>query len=615
MNPLAGPPASNKKAFGVAAILFLFSGLLYAGTLKNNFINYDDPAYVTKNLHVQQGLTAASVHWAFTSTSEANWHPLTWISHMADVSLFGGNPAGHHFTSILFHALNVALLFWLLYRGAGHLGRSACVAGLFAAHPLTVESVAWVAERKSVVSTLFFLLAIGAYGIYVRRPGVLRYGGVFSLFALGLMAKPMIITLPFALLLLDYWPLARIPVPFRGANAADFWRTLALRFAEKIPLLILSVASAVITIVAQRRGGAVGTKYALPHSFRLSNAVYSYSLYLVKALFPSRLAIFYPHPEGHLSVALVVASGIFLVAATIFVWRYRDVRYLPTGWFWYLGTLLPVIGILQVGRQAMADRYAYIPLLGIFVIVVWSAAEGAARFSLSPRLLGAVAAAIVLAYSSVTFLQITYWRNSFTLFQHALAVTQNNPIAELNFGEALVEHGQSDLAQTHFLRAAQFAPDMGLPHYDLGTLLQNQGRLNEAMAEYQQALPRLSDTLELAQLHNNLGAIYLQRKQYPQAMVEFDSAIQLHPEEANSFLGKGLIFFQTAEYPVAQAMFQRAVEIAPSSPVAWFWFARACEAQGDSANAIRAYQNTLQIAPNFPDAQARLSLLSHNPHP
>lgn len=614
MNPLAGPPASNKKVFCVAALLFLFTGLLYAGALKNNFINYDDPAYVTKNLHVQQGLTAASVHWAFTSTSEANWHPLTWISHMADVSLFGANPAGHHFTSILFHALNVALLFWLLYRGTGYLSRSACVAALFATHPLNVESVAWVAERKSVISTLFFLLAIGAYGMYVRKPGVPRYAGVFLLFALGLMAKPMIITLPFALLLLDYWPLQRVPILSRGTDAADFWRPLALRFAEKIPLLLLSAASAVITIVAQHRGGAVGTKYALPLLFRVNNAIYSYSLYLVKALFLSRLAIFYPHPEGHLPVALVSASAIFLVAATIFVWRYREVRYLPTGWFWYLGTLLPVIGILQVGRQAMADRYAYVPLLGIFVIVVWSAAEGAVRFSLSPRLLGAVAAAMVLAYSSVTFLQITYWRNSFTLFEHALAVTQNNPIAELNFGEALVERGQSDLAQTHFLRAAQFAPDMGLPHYDLGTLLQNQGRLNEAMAEYQQALPRLSDPLGLAQLHNNLGAIYLQRHQYPQAMAEFDSAIQLHPEEANSFMGKGLIFFQTGEYPAAQAMFQRAIEIAPSSPLAWFWFGRACEAQGDSTNAIRAYQNALQIAPNFPDAQARLSAVSHNPH-
>jgi tetratricopeptide (TPR) repeat protein len=437
---------------------------------------------------------------------------------------------------------------------------------------------------------------------------------VFLLLALGLMAKPMIITLPFALLLLDYWPLERIPVPFRGANAADFWRSLALRFAEKIPLLLLSAASAVVTVIAQHRGGAVGTKFALPLSFRISNAIYSYSLYLVKALFPSRLAIFYPHPEGHLPLALVLLSGLFLVAATVFVWRYREVRYLPAGWFWYLGTLFPVIGILQVGRQAMADRYAYIPLLGIFVIVVWSVAEGAARLAVSPRFLGAVAAALLLAYSSVTFLQITYWRNSFTLFQHALAVTQNNSIAELNFGEALMEHGQPEVAEIHFLRAAQFAPDMGLPHYDLGTLLQNQGRLNEAMVEYQQALPRLSDPLELAQLHNNLGAIYLQRRQYPQAMAEFDTAIQLHPEEANSFLGKGLILFQTGEYPSAQAMFQRAIEIAPSSPVAWFWFGRACEAQGDSAGAIRAYQNTLQIAPDFPDAQSRLTALSRNPH-
>jgi Tfp pilus assembly protein PilF len=614
MNRTAAPAQSHKKPFAAAVLLFFLTGLLYTGALKSGFINYDDPAYVTKNLRVLQGLTVANVHWAFTSTSEANWHPLTWLSHMTDVSLFGAHPAGHHLTSVLFHALNVALLFWLLYRGTGFLGRSACVAALFAVHPLNVETVAWVAERKSVLSTFFFLLAIGAYGLYVRRPTVVRYAGVFFLFALGLMAKPMIITLPFVLLLLDYWPLERIPVSSRGNPPGELLRSLALRCAEKIPFLLLSVASAVVTVIAQHRGGAVGTKFALPLWFRVSNATYSYSLYLIKALFPTRLAIFYPHPEGHLSIAVVLLSGVFLVGATIFVCRFRKVRYLPTGWFWYLGTMFPVIGILQVGRQALADRYAYIPLLGIFVIVVWSVAEGATRLSLSPKSLGALASAVVVAYASVTILQISYWKNSFALFQHALAVTQNNSIAELNFGEALVERGEPDAAEIHFLKAAQYAPDMGLPHYDLGTLLQNQGRLAEAMMEYQRALPRLSDPVELAQLHNNLGAISLERHEYPQAMAEFDTAIRLRPEEANSFLGKGLIFFQTGEYSAAQAVFQRAIEIAPSSPVAWFWFGRSCEAQSKNADAIRAYQNTLQIAPAFPGAQARLSALSHDPH-
>jgi tetratricopeptide (TPR) repeat protein len=613
MNRTAAPPHANKQIFAVAALLFLLTGLVYAGTLKNAFINYDDPAYVTKNLHVQQGLSAANFRWAFAATSEANWHPLTWLSHMADVSLFGGNAAGHHLTNVLFHALNATLLFCLLYRGTGFLGRSAWVAALFAVHPLNVETVAWVAERKSVLSTFFFLLAIGAYGLYVRKPSLLRYAGVFLLFALGLMAKPMIITLPLALLLLDYWPLERIPVPSRGNPRVEFFRSLAWRCAEKIPLLLLSIASAVVTVVAQHRGGAVGTKFALPLSFRVSNAIYSYSQYLIKALFPSRLAIFYPHPEGHLAIALPLLSGVFLVAGTIFVCRLREVRYLPVGWFWYLGTMFPVIGILQVGRQALADRYAYIPLLGIFVIVVWSAAEGAARLAISTRFLGAVASALVLAYSSVTLLQISYWKNSFALFQHTLAVTQNNSIAELNFGESLVERGQPELAEIHFLKAAQFAPELGLPHYDLGTLLQNQGRLAEAMVEYQLALPRLSDPLELAQLHNNRGAIFLEGHQYPQAMAEFDTAIQLHPEEANSFLGKGMIFFQTGEYQAAQAVFQRAIEIAPSSPVAWFWFGRACEAQSKNTDAIRAYQITLRIAPAFPGAQARLSELSRDP--
>ena len=614
MNRTAVLSHSSKRPAAIAALLFSLTALLYAGTLKSGFVNYDDPAYVTKNLHVQQGLTPANFRWAFTATSEANWHPLTWLSHMADVSLFGANPAGHHFTSILFHALNVALLFWLLYRGTGFLGRSACVAALFAVHPLNVETVAWIAERKSVLSTFFFLLAIAAYGLYVRRPSAPRYASVFLLFALGLMAKPMVITLPFALLLLDYWPLERIPILSRSNPPAAFFRSVGWRCVEKIPLLLLSVASALVTVIAQHRGGAVGNQLALPLSFRIGNAIYSYSLYLIKALFPSRLAVFYPHPEGRLSIALVMLSALFLVIATIFVCRHREVRFLPVGWFWYLGAMFPVIGILQVGRQAMADRYTYIPLLGIFVIVVWSAGEPAARLSISLRFLGALASALLLAYSSITVLQISYWKNSFTLFQHALAVTQNNSIAELNFGEALVERGNPDQAEIHFLKAAQFAPDLGLPHYDIGTLLQNQGRLAEAAAEYQQALPRLSDPLELAQLHNNLGAIFLERRQYPQAMAEFDTAIQMHPEETNSFLGKGLIYFQTGEYAPARAHFQRAIEISPSSPVAWFWFGRACEAQSQNTDAMRAYQKALQIAPALPGAQARLSALSRDPH-
>ncbi len=323
--------------------LVLFSGtlILYYPALQNGFVNYDDPAYVTSNPHVQQGLTKRSVAWAFTSTAEANWHPLSWLSHMLDVQMFGLHPAGHHAQSVFWHAVNVVLLFLLLAKSTGFLGRSAVVAALFAVHPLNVESVAWIAERKTVLSTFFLLLALAAYGWYVKGPRARRYLLLVVLFALGLMAKPMVITLPVLLLVVDFWPLQRFPR-----------RPLSKLALEKIPLLSLSAASAVITLYAQRAGGAVGSTDLLPLSMRVKNAVYSYFIYVDKALWPSRLAVFYPHPERSLALWKVLGAAIVLISITAVFWRFRERRYLLIGWLWFLITLIPVIGIVQVGRQA-----------------------------------------------------------------------------------------------------------------------------------------------------------------------------------------------------------------------------------------------------------------------
>jgi protein O-mannosyl-transferase len=309
----------------IALALFLATWLLYYPALRNGFVNYDDPDYVTSNLHVQRGLTATSVAWAFRSTDEANWHPLTWLSHMFDVTLFRLQPSGHHAQSIFWHASNVVLLFLLLAKITRHVERSALVAGLFAVHPLNVESVAWVAERKTVLSTFFFLLAIAAYGWYARKPRVSAYLLVALCFALGLVAKPMIITLPFMLLLLDFWPLERFPA------------TPPVKLViEKLPLLALSAGSAVITLYAQRTGGALGIADLLPLSFRLKNAVYSYLIYIEKAFWPSRLAVFYPHPEGSLAIWKVLLAAIILAAICFLAWRFRARRYLPVGWLWFL---------------------------------------------------------------------------------------------------------------------------------------------------------------------------------------------------------------------------------------------------------------------------------------
>ncbi len=343
---------------------------LYNPVNQHPFVNYDDDRYVTGNAHVRQGLTAETFTWALTSTEQANWHPLTWMSHALDVSLFRLNPAGHHFTGVLLHAANAILLFLLLMSATGRLGPSLFVAALFALHPMNVESVAWVAERKNVLCTFFFFLTLWAYGWYARRPEWKRYLVVAALFVAGLAAKPMVITLPFVLLLLDYWPLNR--VRYAESDAGWSWPRLIL---EKMPLIALSAASAMITMKAQQAGGAVRSTVQFSLSTRVANAIYAYAMYLWKMIWPARLAPLYPHPAGTLATWQVVTAALVLIAITMLVWKFRELRYLMTGWLWFLGTLVPVIGLVQVGDAAMADRYAYIPLIGIFVMIAFGAAD------------------------------------------------------------------------------------------------------------------------------------------------------------------------------------------------------------------------------------------------
>jgi tetratricopeptide (TPR) repeat protein len=579
----------------IGLLLFLGTLALYYPALLNGFVNYDDPAYVTSNWQVQQGLTSRSLKWAFTSTSEANWHPLTWISHMLDVQLFGLKPAGHHAQSILWHAINVVLLFLLLAKATGFVGRSAVVAALFAVHPLNVESVAWVAERKTVLCTFFFLLSVAAYGWYVKRPGARRYLLVAILFALALMAKPMAITLPFALLLLDFWPLQRFPET-----------PLSKLVLEKIPLLSLSAASAVITLYAQRAGGAVGSTVLLPPGMRVKNAIYSYVIYIEKAVWPSRLAVFYPHPEGSLALWKVIIAGVLLIAITAIFWHFRQRRYLLISWLWFLGTLAPVTGIVQVGRQGWADRYAYIPLWGLFVIGVWLASEAAARISLGRATQAVVAVAALFGYSAATHIQIGYWRDSYSLFSHALEVTGANPIAEGNLGSALIEMQRPDLALPHLERAIQLMPTLATAHYNLGTLLQRENEPDHAQHEYQLALQYASDDREAAQTHNNLGVLLDQRGQRDQAIAEFNQAIALNPHEQNSLVSRGLIEREQGKLDEALQDFTRATEVAPS-PLALYWRGRVLEDKREFSAAADAYRAALKLKPNFGDTQTRLT--------
>jgi Tfp pilus assembly protein PilF len=588
--------------------LALATLLLYQSALRNAFVNYDDPAYVTANSHVLQGLSWSNMAWALGATSEANWHPVTWISHMADVQVFGLHPLGHHLVNVLLHVANVLLLFCLLQGATGQVLRSAAVAALFALHPLNVESVAWVAERKSILSTLFLLLACWAYASYVRSRWPLRYAVVGICFGLGLMAKPTIITFPFMLLLLDYWPLRRFDIG-RGAGDGTSPRTTFLGLLwEKVPLLVMSVGSAAITFHAQRAGGAVGSAMLLPLVWRIENAIYSYLAYVAKLLWPSHLAVFYPHPENSLTWWSVAFAGLLVSGVTLLVWQGRKRRYLLVGWLWYLGTMVPMIGIVQVGRQGMADRYTYVPFIGLFVLLVWFTADLAAKLQLSRSICGALGLAVLLGYASVSYRQISYWRDSYTLFSHAIQVTNPNAIAEDNLGESLATMGHPELAILHFERAIQIAPQLSTPHYNLATLLQSENELDQAKREYETALSWSSDPTELAQAHNNLGALAMSRNQPVDAISQFSAAIAINPGEQNSFLGRGVVEYQQGKLDAAVADFVCAAEIAPSAP-SQFWLGRALEEKGEWRGAARAYAAALHLAPTMTEAQSRLAAM------
>ena len=480
---------------------------LYNPVNRHPFVNYDDDRYVTENPHIHNGVTWDTITWALSAMEQGNWHPLTWLSHALDYQMFHQNATGHHFTSLLIHAANAVLLFLLLMYATRRVGPSLLVAALFALHPINVESVAWVAERKNVLSTFFFLVALIAYCWYARKPDWRRYLTFAGLFVLGLMSKPMVITLPFVLLLLDYWPLGRIqggPAGARPIPQAPPSRLLA----EKLPLFALSAASAVVTIQAQRAGGAVRSTAQFSLGVRLENAVVAYATYLWKMIWPSHLAPLYPHPGNSLAAWQVAISAMVLLAVTGAVVRFRAKRYLLTGWLWFLGTLVPVIGLVQVGDQAMADRYAYIPLIGIFAMIAWGAADLAdsRQIGLSSRIIPA--ACVLLALSFTTHRQLGYWSSNYDLWTHALAVTDRNFIAQNNLGGALLLLDRPDEAYSHFQTAAEINPNDPMSRSNLGAYLQEHGKLSEAMEQYDRTIRLTSDAGLLAATYANLGTAY-----------------------------------------------------------------------------------------------------------
>jgi Tfp pilus assembly protein PilF len=603
-------PRQSQRLFGspekrnviVCLLLAVLTLALYNPVNHHPFVNYDDDRYVTENRHVRQGLTVDAMRWAITSTEVANWHPLTWMSHELDYSLFRNNPAGHHFTSVIIHAANVVLLFLLLIWATERFGPSLFIAALFASHPIEVESVAWVAERKNVLCTLFLLLTLWAYAWYAKKPGWERYLAVSALFAAGLASKAMVITLPFVLLLLDYWPLNRV-----GANdTGHSWTRLAL---EKLPLFALSAASAIGAMRAQATSGALRTAGEFPFSVRLQNAICAYALYLWKMVWPLKLAPFYPHPGNLLSPWKVAAAAVLLTTITVLVLKYRSARYLPVGWFWFLGTLVPVIGLVQLGQAAMADRYAYMPLIGIFIIIAFSAADWVRKFGWSTQV-GIVGSLVIVVLAGLTNRQIGFWQSSQSLWAHTLAVTSNNFVAEDNLGGALILEGKEEEAYPHFMAAARINPRDPMSHSNLGSYLLTHSREKEAIEEFDTAIGLTSDPGLLAQAYANRGAAQRTLGNDEAARESFEHSLAQNPEQFNAWFGLGLIAQKHGNFEEAISDLKRSL-IAQPAAEAYFQLGRTYMQINETDQAIGAYQQALKISPGYDPAQQALAALQN----
>lgn len=580
----------------------------------NAFINFDDDRYIVDNPHVHAGLCWDTIKWAFTTYDQANWHPLTWISHALDYSLFKLNPAGPHYMNVLFHAANAVLLFLLLQKASGFTWRSLMVAALFAVHPMNVESVAWAAERKNVLSMLFFLLTLLAYGSYVRKPGIRRYAGVALLFALGLMAKPQIITLPFVLLLWDYWPLGRMGSQnFSVSTTAE--RMLVRPFSwlvlEKVPLFLLSIASAVVTMQAQSAGGAVRSTLEFSFALRLQNAIVAYARYIGKAFWPSGLAPMYPHPVSALPAWQVAVGTLLLTVITILVFALRRRRYLTMGWCWFLGTLVPMIGLVQVGEASLADRYAYLPFLGLFVMVCWGVAEAAQKARLSPARLAIPASLAVVALSALTYRQVGFWLNSETLWSHALAVTESNFVAHDNLAGALVNQGRTDEAIPHFRAAVAIRPDDPLGHLNIGAYEQEHGNPQAAIEQFQMVLRFTPDATLKEQAYANLGSAYRSLGNYVRAAENYQAALSLNPDNSIAVVGMGLIAQRSGDLTQAISRYSHAMSVDPTS-VGYLLLAKALQQSGRAAEAQAAYEQAQRLSSDLTQSeQAVERLLAH----
>jgi Flp pilus assembly protein TadD len=583
--PIARPKRYRTPDVTIAIYLFLvaISLAVFGQTIRYDFVNFDDDLYVYNAPVIKAGLTINGIATAFISPHAHNWHPLTTISHMLDCQLYGLNAGGHHVTNVLLHTLATLLLFRVLQQMTGAVWKSALVAALFAVHPLHVESVAWISERKDVLSAVFFFLMLGAYARYVRTPSIGRYLLVAGLFAAGLMSKPMLVSVPVILLLLDYWPLGRMrsqesEVRGRISEASGRWLLFGRLVLEKIPLLALSAGSSAITFVLQKH--ATGAIPPLPLLWRVENAIISYVIYVWKTLCPTRLAVFYPHPNNTLSLwQIILGLGLLLVITGAAI-TFRCKRpYVFTGWFWYLVMLVPVIGLVQVGEQGYADRYTYLPHVGLFVLVAWGIADLTARSRPGLRVVGATAVVIIVGLACAAFIQTSYWRNSQILWSHTLAMTSDNDCAHNNLGYLLADRDDLDDAISHFEAASRIRSLRTDRHYNVGS----------------------------AYVEMNLANALARKGQSDEAMVHYNQAINLEPNYADAYYNRGNVLFAKGHIEEAIADWEKTLLLQPNDFNAHTCLANALLRQGLVKDAIANYETALALAPDDPYSRNNLA--------
>ncbi len=582
---------SQHKLVLISVLLAVITLAGYEGVRQNDFVAYDDNYYVASNPIVQNGLTKESVKWAFIHYS-GNWHPLTWLSHMVDIELYGPNASGHHVTNLLFHIANVVLLFWVIKRMTGAMWCSVFVAGVFALHPTHVESVAWIAERKDLLSAFFFMLTLLSYVFYTEKRCAARYALVVVCFAFGLLSKPMLVTVPFVLLLLDYWPLGRLRM---------------FCFYEKLPLLVLSGMSSAITFVAQRSAGATSMMFDLTLLSRISNSLASYVSYISKTFYPVKLAVLYPHPGNTLPASTAIGAVIVLLSISLAVFIFRKQKYLTVGWLWFLGMLVPVIGIVQVGYQAMADRYTYLPSIGLYIMLSFGVSTFFGGWRFKKILL--ITASTILAASMclATRIQVSYWKDSVNLFNHAIDVTEHNIIMHNSMGYQYALGKQLDKATEHLFKAMRIDPEFAPPYHLLGKIYLDQNRVDEAIEMFNKA--KELNYHPGSEIYAQLGICYFKKGKYDAAIENYEKALELKPDHHDAKSNLGIAIYTKGHRDKAIRLWHEVLEQMPSHVNSNFNLGIAMSEQKNYSAAIEYFEKTIEYDPEHSDALKNLSSL------